>query len=91
MARLSIQRTSWPRDSHVVDLLRRRLAIEQRDGDVAAQDLAGVGAQAFLDGAAERQDGRDRRHAERKAGDEQAKAAQPAAHLAPREAEGEVH
>ena len=44
-----------------VDLLGRRLAIEQRDRHVAAQDLARVGAQAFLDGAAERQDGGDRR------------------------------
>ena len=67
-------------------LLGRRLAIEQRDRDVAAQDLARIGAQAFLDGAAERQDGGDRGDAQRQAGDEQAEAAQAAAHLAPGEA-----
>src|SRR5439155_11737866 len=41
-------------------LFGRGLAIEQRDRDIAAHDLACVGAQALLDGAAEREDGSDR-------------------------------
>ncbi len=74
-----------------VGLLGRGLAIEQRDRDVAAQDLARVGAQAFFDGAAEREDGGDGAHAQRQTGDEQAKAAEAAAHFATRQPEGEVH
>ena len=77
--------------AHEGDLLWRRLAIEQRDRDVAAQDLAGIGAQPFLDGAAERQDRGDGADAQRQAGDEQAETAEAAAHLAAGEAEGEAH
>jgi hypothetical protein len=72
-------------------LVGRGLAIEHRDRHIAAQDLARVGAHALLDRTAERQDRRDRADAQRQAGDEQAEAAQAAAHLATREPEGQIH
>src|SRR5204863_3795273 len=49
--------------------------------------LARIGAQALLDGPAEGQDGGDRSDAQRQAGQEQAEAAEAAAHLAPRQSD----
>ena len=54
---------------------------------IAPEQRRGLTAEPALDGAPDAPDGGDRRHTEREAEDEDAKAAQPAPELAQREAE----
>ena len=67
--------------------LRAGLAVDQRKGQIAAQDDAAVASKSIGEASRERADARDRRHAQRDAGDEDTKAVQAAAQLAKRKAQ----
>ena len=62
---------------------RARLALDQREGKVAAENDAARRARPVGQACGDRADAGDRHDAERDAGDEHAEAAQPAAQLAP--------
>ena len=70
-------------------LLGRRLALDQREGEIAAQYRAALAREPVDQALGERADARDRRHAERDAGDEHPEAAHAAAQFAQREAQRE--
>ena len=67
-------------------LFRRRLALDQIEGDVAAEDRPALAGDAVGHAAGDRADAGDGGDAERDAGEEDAEAAQAAAQLADREA-----
>src|SRR6516162_4252828 len=64
-------------------------ALNKREGEIAAEDEAAGLADAVGEACSNRADAGDRQHAKRNAGDEDAKAAQTAAQIAPGEAWGE--
>ena len=68
-------------------LVRRGLALDQRERQVAAEDDLALARQAVGEARRQRADAGDRHAAERDAGDEHVEAAQAAAHLAQREAQ----
>ena len=78
-----------PRAVEEGELLRRRLAMDQAEGGVAAEDAPALAGQALGQAARGRGHRRDRHDAERQAGDEDAEAAQAAAQVAPGQPERE--
>ena len=64
--------------------LRRRLAVDQRERGIAAEDRSALARQSVAEPLRDGADARDRGHAESEAGDEDAKARQSAAHFPPR-------
>ncbi len=64
-------------------------ALDERKGDVAAEDDAAGAGNAVVEAGGHRADARDRHDAKRDAGDEDAEAAQTAAQFAPGEAQCE--
>ena len=61
--------------------------MNQRERQIAAQDDAALAGQSIGEAPRKRADAGDRHHAERDAGDEDAKAVQPAAQFAERKAQ----
>ena len=68
---------------------RRRLAVDQAVGDVAAQDPPPLAPEPAGERGGDRGDAADRRDAERDAGDEHPESGEPAAQFAQGESEGE--
>ena len=66
------------------DFVRLGLALDQGEGDVAAEQGAALARQSLAEAGRDRADAGDRHHAERDAGDENVKAAQAAAQFAQR-------
>src|SRR5262249_16172993 len=71
------------------EFVRLGLALEQDEGDVAAEQVAALARHAVAEARRDRADAGDRHHAERDAGDEHIEAAQAAAQLAQRVAQAE--
>jgi hypothetical protein len=67
------------------------LALDQAEGDVAAENDAAFTRQPVLQASRHRADAGDGHDAERDAGDEHVEAAQPASHLAQGEAQRQQH
>ena len=78
---------TWPRRVEERAFCGVGLAMDQRERQIAAEDDAAFAREPIGEAARERADAGDRHHAERDAGDEDAKAVQAAAQFAEREAQ----